>query len=132
VRVPESKQEVLNALAAAPYSSVVNTAVAATLGDLGESWRQFRAARIQEAVRSWAESRGIPLNQIIGQPSPTTYAATEEVVRHDFSAVSPQDSPAIEQRRRLHALIDSLEPADVSQILFPASVLFKLTSSRGQ
>ncbi len=132
VRLPESKQVLLGTLAETPYSSAVNTAVAATLGDLGESWRQFRAAKVHEAVRSWAERRGVPLDQVLGLAASKGHMTTEQHTRHEFAATAPREASSVHELRRwLHTLIDSLDPADVSQILLPASALFKLTGGRG-
>jgi hypothetical protein len=69
VPVPESKRSLLTNLAAMPYSSAINTAFAATLGDLGESWRQFRAGRVHDAVRAWADRRGVTFDQLLGRPA---------------------------------------------------------------
>lgn len=131
VSVPESKRSLLATLAATPYSSAVNTAFVATLGDYAESWRQFRAARVQDAVRAWAERRAVPLDGIVGLPM-LANRVTAEHTRPGLAVPTRQASVSVhEQRRWLHWVVDTLDAADVSQILLPAGILYKLTTRRG-
>ncbi len=130
VRVPESKQELLNILAETPYSSAVNTAFIATLEDLGEEWRQFRASRVHEAVRAWAESQNIPLDQVLRLPSHAIHGTVDQHGHGSLSPASQESSSINDLRLWLHALIDKLDSTDASQILLPASTLFKLTGGR--
>jgi hypothetical protein len=133
VPIPENKQQVLKALAATPYSSAVNTAFMATLGvgEFAESWRQFRAARVQEAVRGWADRCGVPFDQVFGLLAPPNQMMTERSMRQETATPATQESPSTQELRNwLHSLIDHLSAADVSQILLPASTVFKLTTRR--
>lgn len=132
VPVPESKRSLLGTLAATPYSSAVNTAFGATLGDLAESWRQFRAARVQDTVRDWAERRDVPFDQIVGLSVPTNRVAAEHGMRPVVASQALQPPASVHELRRwLHTVIDTLDAADLSQILLPAGTLFKLTTRRG-
>jgi hypothetical protein len=102
----------------------------ATLGDHAEPWRQFRAARIHQAVRSWADRHGVPFDQIIGPAVPTNHL--DLGARPDLAPPVFQASASVHELRRwLHTVIDTLDPADISQILLPAGSLFKLTTRRG-
>jgi hypothetical protein len=135
VPVPDSKRPLLTKLAEMPYSSAINTAFGATLGDLAESWRQFRAAKVQEVVRTWAERRGVALDQLYGL---ALSADTSHQPAHAQGAslvsaplVAPTPVAASEMRRWLHTLVDALETPDLAQILVPAAILLKLSTRRG-
>jgi hypothetical protein len=126
VQVPESKRSLLATLSAAPYSSAVNTAFVATLGEYAESWRQFRASRVQGAVRDWAEQTGVPFDQVVGLSVPPRQV---ESTPQEAATLAP---PSVDELRRwLHSVIDNLDAAGVSQILLPAGALFKLTVHSG-
>lgn len=132
VPVPESKRSLLANLAAMPYSSAINTAFVATLGDLAESWRQFRAARVHDAVRTWAERRGVTLDQLLGLPALAGSMIREQTAPGDLAmTASPTPASAQEMRRWLHTLVDALDAPDLAQILVPAATLLKLSTRRG-
>ena len=123
--LPESKKDVLRNLAGIPYSSSVNTAFFAALGDNGDEWRQFRSVRLHDSVRAWAQEKGVPFEQLIGlvaAPSPSASS----------SSASPLlDSTAMPDfRRSLHEVVDALDQGELHQVLLPASVVLKLLGVR--
>lgn len=130
VSIRESKRPLLTKLAEMPYSSAVNTAFGATLGDLAESWRQFRASKVNQVIRTWIERSGVALDQLCGLPS-TGESIREPVLGHGALSAPPALTAAPEMRRWLHTLVDALEAPDLAQILVPAAVLLKLTTRRG-
>lgn len=131
VTLPEAKRSVVANLMGIPYSSAVNTAFMATLGDYAEGWRKFRAARVHEAARVWAERRGIPFEQPAGSGLRSISAPTGGVM-DTAAAETPAFAGARERdaRRWLHTLVDSLETSELTQVLLPATVLLRITSGR--
>lgn len=127
--VPESKRQVLETLAAVPYSSAINTAFVATLGDYAESWRQFRSTRVTEVVRSWAEERTIQFGSLLGEPAAPPKVSAAVMERRQSS--EPRPATDEDMRRWLHEVVDSMESAELSLVLLPAGILRRAGVRRG-
>ena len=59
-----AEREPLDAMLTRPYTSSLNFAFTAALGNRGNAWRHFRTQRITEAIQQWAASNGIPDEQL--------------------------------------------------------------------
>lgn len=123
--LPPAMRSVLSNLASIPYSSSVNTAFFAALGPYSTSWRQFRARKVQEGVRAWADRNGVAFDQLV---SPT---ANRVAVEEKVAIPGLQGGAAASARRQvLHELVDALDDGQLDHVFVPAGVLFRLLESR--
>lgn len=66
VDLPGTVGVVASQLADGPYSSAVNAAFAASLGEaLGADWRRFRASKVEQKIEEWARRRSVPLEDVV-------------------------------------------------------------------
>ncbi len=113
VDLDQAKRETYDHLLAAEYKSSLNSIFTDSLGALSGPWRTFRTARVSEAIKEWAARNDLSIAQV------TTGQSKE-------APPVPPRQVAVERRRALHALIDSLDDDDLSKVQVPIEVVERL------
>lgn len=116
--LPDSTRRVAGHLVSVPYESSVNWAFASALGAYGEAWRRFRAAKVSDRVEQWAE------RNVLSLEAQDPYAAT--ATADDTGLSSASDTTAEALRKGLQSAIMLMSPAELAQVLIPATVCARL------
>jgi|GEM_PF-4084452 len=121
--VPNTIQTVARVIAQTyPYSSQLNREFSTALGEHGQSWRNFRTAKIVEYIHNWMRKNGIQ-----------TTIEKSSSASQPFGFSSPKAevvSSISDSRTALRALIDGLDDRELSQILVPANLLARFSTMR--
>lgn len=120
-RLSASDREALTALIQGKYSSSLNAAFARVLGANGEAWREFRTAKIDQAIRVWAKQHSVEFSDLC-------VARNEAPITKKLAVVNQGNSTPKERAVHLLAL---LSDEDISRIIIPAilSTLLLRTNS---
>ncbi|OFV98863.1 MAG: hypothetical protein A3F68_00885 [Acidobacteria bacterium RIFCSPLOWO2_12_FULL_54_10] len=125
--IPETLQRSLQSIAEIPYSSSLNRTFTLALDRSADAWRRFRTGKVIDLIRKWAEENNVALPELIRVPP-------ERVMRESIEAATASSVAAVaempEARKMLHAILDSLDDADLGQVLIPASLLAKIVGRR--
>lgn len=127
--LPERTRSALNGITQVPYSSQINKAFSAAVGERAGDWRSFRIAKVHARVQKWADASGVVLPSGTSLPELTPAPSIEASPPQSQDTVSslPLDHGT---KRFLHAVVDALEPHEVANVLIPASVLFRIAAAR--
>lgn len=115
--LPGRMRDVFDRLLELPYSSGLNYAFTASLGERAELWRVFRARRVHDVAQEWAAKNAISLSR----------RDDEADIKGDSHGTAPVElrlsAAASPLRVALHRAIDALNDSDLERVLLPASAL---------
>jgi hypothetical protein len=121
----DSVRTSLRTIAEIPFSSEINRAFAASLGDYAEKWREFRTSKVDEHMHKWAEQVGMTLDGIVHK-SPELSIDNLPVQPTATMMLGTSLSHYGEIRRLLHHAIDALDDEELRRVLLPASALTRV------
>lgn len=129
--ISESQNRVARHFVEMPFDSSINAAFAASLGPHADAWRRFRAKQVDNVAVAWAQRHQIDLETLKRFPAPG-----EPVAHTTLETVLPSlpDPPAseggIETRLTLLRCMESLDDAELRQVLIPLSAVERILRSR--
>jgi hypothetical protein len=131
--ISESQKRVARHFVEIPFDSSINAAFAASLGPHGDAWRRFRAKQVDNWVVRWAERNQINPETLKRFPSPgetVTFATIDTVLPSlpEPQAAAPETS--VESRSALLRMVESLDDAELRQVLVPLSAVERILRSR--
>ncbi|MDZ4819707.1 MAG: OST-HTH/LOTUS domain-containing protein, partial [Planctomycetota bacterium] len=125
----ERTRSSLDGITEVPYSSQINKAFAAALGERAGDWRSFRISKVHAKIQEWATRYGLHILQAVHTQEPAIAARPSETTALQKSEVASTSPIDAETRRLLHAVVDALEPRELANVLVPASVLSRIASA---
>ena len=120
--LPESTRRIAAHFVAIDYDSSVNTAFESALGSYGYEWRGFRASQVSKHIERWAQKNSLALDLggfgvVPNESVPIADSTPAEAREHDL-------------RTGLQSLIAKMTPAELQQVLIPASVGIRIGLKR--
>jgi len=118
-----------------PFDSSVNAAFAASLGAHGDAWRRFRAKKADDFVSAWASRHQIDVEALKRFPAPGAAVVQAPLALEGGAAVSPTPPPqatvqaSSDARSGLLRLVESLDDAELRQVLVPLSAVERILRS---
>lgn len=131
--ISEAHKRVARHFVEVPFDSSINAAFAASLGPHGDAWRRFRAKKVDDFVTAWATTNGV---DVVGLKR---FPKVGELTEHPTPAASLPGSiephtatPLIasDLRSTLVRLIESLDDAELRQVLVPLSAVERILRPR--
>lgn len=131
--ISEAHKRVARHFVEVPFDSSINAAFAASLGPHGDAWRRFRAKKVDDFVTTWAATNGVDVEGLKRFPQ------ADELTEHPTPAAnlpsSTEPQPAIplatgDSRSTLLRLIESLDDAELRQVLVPLSAVERILRPR--
>lgn len=107
------------ALLAGPYSSALNAAFTRALGEHATAWRDFRTARVTDAILIWAQNHNVPPEHLRTAPKEN---------RAILGPHMQQTAPA--SRVQAMKLLELLSDEDIRQIIIPTLLSTIMVKSR--
>lgn len=131
--ISEGHKRVARHFVEVPFDSSINAAFAASLGPHGDAWRRFRAKRVDDFVTAWATTNGVDAEGL--KRFPQTGELTEHLMPAANLPSSTEHQAAIPQvagdtRSTLVRLIESLDDAELRQVLVPLSAVERILRPR--
>jgi hypothetical protein len=131
--VSESQKRVARHFVEMPFDSSINAAFAASLGPHADAWRRFRAKKVDNLVAQWAERNHIDPATLKRFPAPHESVAHATIDTVLPSSPEPRaDAPetSVESRSALLKIMESLDDAELRQVLVPLSAVERILRSR--
>lgn len=126
--IPGAEKQIAAHFARLPFISSINAAFAAALGPHAETWRRFRAHKIDDLISRWATSNDIDLAQLRTNPMAKPFAPGEaaKATPEQPSDVTASPKAVRDVRSTLRALVESMDDAELRSVLVPLSAIERL------
>lgn len=131
--ISEAHKRVARHFVEVPFDSSINAAFAASLGPHGDAWRRFRAKKVDDFVTAWATANGVDVEglkrfpqvgELTEHPTPTA-SLPSSIEPHTATPLIASDL-----RSTLVRLIESLDDAELRQVLVPLSAVERILRPR--
>ena len=127
VSIPAHIRATCAHLAKVPYSSSVNSAFTVALREYGSAYKHFRASRVLEAVKEWAQRCGIdPVLDMFASAASDARPPAATTAELISAPATEEHASDLDMRKRLHALIDLLDEQELHHVLVPLSYISRL------
>ena len=131
--ISESQKRVARHFVEMPFDSSINAAFAACLGPHADAWRRFRAKQVDNVVVAWAQRHQIDsetLKRFHAPGEPVAHTALDTILPSLPEPHAAASEGGIETRSALLRCMESLDDAELRQVLIPLSAVERILRSR--
>jgi hypothetical protein len=132
--ISEAHKKVARHFVEVPFDSSINGAFAAALGPHGDAWRRFRAKKVDDFVTAWATTNGVDVGGLKRLPQDGESTEPSPPPAQLRNSVEPSAAVPLvggDSRATLIRLIESLDDAELRQVLVPLSAVERILRPRG-
>jgi hypothetical protein len=130
--VAPAYREALGRMAEGPYSSQLNAAFTASLGEHSPSWRRHRSGMVFSRIEKWAASNSVAVAQLydVEASPPAALPAGGLAAAGPGGEPARHDDAGAASRARIVQLLDMLPVRDLDDVVLPLVLSLLWTSSR--